>query len=256
MRHERSCRKRQLRASAHPRAILPSSALLLILTALMILRSSPPARQTETRRIRSHALANCTAGVFVQPGSRRQVPERHVLRSSLIIGKVTSDRRSAPSGRLRGGVRANDIAVKRIQEELRGISRDPPANCSAGPISDTNIFVWQATLMGPPNSPYDGGLFFLNIQFPPNYPFKPPIVKFQTKIYHCNINSKGEICLDTLQNNWSPVLSISKVLLSISSLLTDPNPEDPLVPDIAKLYKTNRKLHDENARKCTASYAG
>ena len=58
----------------------------------------------------------------------------------------------------------------------------------------------------------DGGLFFLEINFPQDYPFKPPVIKFQTRIYHCNINSRGEICLDTLQNNWSPVLSISKVV--------------------------------------------
>eukprot|EP00466_Bigelowiella_natans_P018350 jgi/Bigna1/58084/fgenesh1_pm.52_\ len=145
--------------------------------------------------------------------------------------------------------------MKRIQEELRGISRDPPANCSAGPTSDSDMFHWTATLMGPPNSPYDGGLFFLEVRFPPNYPFKPPMIRFQTRIYHCNINSKGEICLDTLQNAWSPVLSISKILLSISSLLTDPNPEDPLVPDIAHLYKTNRQLHDDTARQWTRKYA-
>ncbi|GAB5360343.1 hypothetical protein AAMO2058_000619400 [Amorphochlora amoebiformis] len=158
--------------------------------------------------------------------------------------------------RLRGGARAREIAIKRISEELRMLSRDPPANCSAGPKTDADLFNWQATLMGPPNSPYDGGLFFLDISFPDDYPFKPPTIKFQTRIYHCNINSRGEICLDTLQNNWSPVLSLSKVLLSISSLLTDPNPDDPLVPDIAKLFRDNRRLHDDTARQWTLNYAG
>lgn len=104
-------------------------------------------------------------------------------------------------------------------------------------------------------SPYQGGIFFLNIHFPSDYPFKPPKVNFTTKIYHCNINAAGAICLDILKDQWSPALTISKVLLSISSLLTDPNPDDPLVPDIAQLYKTDMERHNNNAREWTAKYA-
>ena len=116
--------------------------------------------------------------------------------------------------------------------ELFDLGKDPPANCSAGPVGD-DMFHWQATIMGPDDSPYAGGVFFLDIHFPADYPFKPPKVHFTTRIYHCNINSNGGICLDILKDQWSPALTISKVLLSICSLLTDPNPDDPLVPDIA-----------------------
>jgi hypothetical protein len=79
--------------------------------------------------------------------------------------------------------------------------------------------------------------------------------KKQTKVYHPNVNSQGSICLDILKDQWSPALTISKVLLSISSLLTDANPDDPLVPEIAHIYKTDRQRYEETAREWTRKYA-
>ncbi|TRZ21388.1 hypothetical protein HGM15179_005727 [Zosterops borbonicus] len=124
--------------------------------------------------------------------------------------------------------------------ELSDLQRDPPAHCSAGPVGD-DLFHWQATIMGPPDSAYQGGVFFLTVHFPTDYPFKPPKIAFTTKIYHPNINSNGSICLDILRSQWSPALTVSKVLLSICSLLCDPNPDDPLVPDIAQIYKSDKE---------------
>ena len=146
-------------------------------------------------------------------------------------------------------------ALKRIQKELADFNKDPPANCSAGPVNDGDMFHWQATIMGPGDSPYQGGVFFLNIHFPTDYPFKPPKCTFTTRIYHPNINSNGSICLDILKDQWSPALTIGKVLLSISSLLTDPNPDDPLVPEIANVYKVNKQQYEATAREWTKKYA-
>ncbi|XP_025097084.1 ubiquitin-conjugating enzyme E2-17 kDa [Pomacea canaliculata] len=146
------------------------------------------------------------------------------------------------------------MALKRIHKELQDLGRDPPPTCSAGPVGE-DMFHWQATIMGPPDTPYQGGVFFLTIQFPSDYPFKPPKVAFTTKIYHPNINSNGSICLDILRSQWSPALTISKVLLSISSLLTDPNPDDPLVPEIARTFKNDRERYNELGREWTRKYA-
>ena len=146
------------------------------------------------------------------------------------------------------------MALRRINKELADIGQNPPSNCSAGPLGD-DLFKWQATIMGPSDSPYEGGVFFLEINFPQNYPFKPPKVRFNSKIYHCNVNDKGGICLDILKDNWSPAFTIAKVLLSICSLLTDPNPNDPLVPEIASLWKKSRQQHDNTAREWVQKYA-
>jgi len=146
------------------------------------------------------------------------------------------------------------MAVQRITKELKILTEDPPANCSAGPVGD-DMFKWQATLMGPSKSPYENGLFYLDIDFPADYPYKPPRVRFTTRIYHPNINSSGGICLDILKEQWSPALTISKVLLSICSLLCDPNPDDPLVPSIADLYKRNKAEYTIAARAWTLQYA-
>jgi ubiquitin-conjugating enzyme E2 D/E len=146
-------------------------------------------------------------------------------------------------------------ALKRIQKELIDLGKDPPANCSAGPIDEKDQYHWQATIMGPEDSPFSGGVYFLNVHFPTDYPFKPAKINFTTRIYHPNINSNGSICLDILKDQWSPALTISKVLLSISSLLTDANPDDPLVPEIAHVYKTDRAKYEATAREWTRKYA-
>jgi ubiquitin-conjugating enzyme E2 D/E len=146
------------------------------------------------------------------------------------------------------------VLLKRITNELNDLNKNPISNCSAGPCGD-DITHWKATLFGPEGTPYHNGVFELDIEFTSEYPFKPPNVHFITRIFHCNISSNGSICLDLLKKNWSPALSIGKLLLSICSLLADPNPNDPLVPDIATMLKNNKTKHDEMARSYTIKYA-
>ena len=143
---------------------------------------------------------------------------------------------------------------KRLIKELKKLKKDPVMNCSAGPM-DSDIFKWQATIIGPKDTPYFNGVFYLELLFTTKYPIEPPQVRFKTKIFHPNIDSSGGICVDILKDAWNPLLNVKTILLSICSLLNDPNTDDPLVPYIANLYKDNKKKFIEEAKSWTTIYA-
>ena len=109
----------------------------------------------------------------------------------------------------------------------------------------------ETSIIVPPVSPYEAGAFFYKIHFPSDYPFWPPKCTFFTIIYHPNINSEGFISLVILWDQWRPALNITKVLSTIRSLLKNPNPTDPLVPDIAYLFIDDRAKFDEIAKQWT-----
>ncbi|CAF3760928.1 unnamed protein product, partial [Adineta steineri] len=114
---------------------------------------------------------------------------------------------------------------------------------------------WEATIKGPVGTPYENGVFVLDIRFSDDHPLKPPTIKFKTKIYHPNISSKGEICMDILRAQWTMALTVDKALISIVSLLSDPNTDDFLVPEAAFLYQANRTEYNRKAKEWTRTYA-
>lgn len=120
---------------------------------------------------------------------------------------------------------------------------------------DDSLNKLTAVLKGPEDTPYEGGEFRISIQIPSQYPFSPPKLKFITPIYHPNIDTQGNICLDVLKSEWSPSLTLEKVLYSLSSLLNDPNPDDPLRSDVARVYNNDREKYNEEARKQTLERA-
>ncbi|THG19024.1 hypothetical protein TEA_008762 [Camellia sinensis var. sinensis] len=141
--------------------------------------------------------------------------------------------------------------------ETQRLLSEPAPGISASPSED-NMRYFNVMILGPTQSPYEGGVFKLELFLPEEYPMAAPKVRFLTKIYHPNIDKLGRICLDILKDKWSPALQIRTVLLSIQALLSAPNPDDPLSENIAKHWKSNEAeaqrngpvymqvVHDEN----------
>lgn len=143
----------------------------------------------------------------------------------------------------------SSAAVLRLLSDLRSIKQEPPGGCSASPSSDDNLFVWTATIFGPEETPWEGGVFTLRIMFGEDYPEKPPRVRFVSEIFHPNVYNDGTLCMDIIQDKWSPCHSISTVLMSVQSLLMDPNCASPANADAARLYETDRHSYNRRVRR-------
>lgn len=176
------------------------------------------------------------------------------------------------------------VAMLRLASDLRAILEDPPAGVSASPVTEDNLFTWNATIVGPEESPWEGalrarrrrrssrgrvrdhnspralslfpcpsgGLFLLRLQFPDQYPDKAPRVKFVSEMFHPNIFSDGNLCLDIIQEKWKPIYTVSSILASVQSLLCDPNTESPANADAARLFLADRKAYNKRVRAAAA----
>ena len=144
---------------------------------------------------------NFNIGLFLNEPLREFINKKH-------IKKENTSTKSSYGG----------AVIKRLKKELIEFYKNPPAGCSAGPVNDDNLLYWQANIMGPPDSPYQGGIFSFDIHFPTDYPFKPPCIILKTPIYHPNFRNNCKICccaMDILGNQWSPALTIGKTLISV-----------------------------------------
>uniref|UniRef100_A0A803KVT9 UBC core domain-containing protein n=1 Tax=Chenopodium quinoa TaxID=63459 RepID=A0A803KVT9_CHEQI len=124
-------------------------------------------------------------------------------------------------------------------------------------MSDDNLFVWSATIFGPDETPWEGGVFSLRLTFTDNYPEKPPRVRFTSDIFHPNGNNSlpseflitvyhdGTLCMDIIQEAWSPCHNVATILTSIQSLLTDPNPSSPANPEAAQLFQHDSQAYNK-----------
>lgn len=167
--------------------------------------------------------------------------------------------------------------------DLKSVTQQPPDGVSASPLQEENLYVWGATVFGPDDTSWEGGIYSCRLMFTEQYPDKPPRVRFTSEMvralqqpgpplrrsvcvrvcatrsshlappvmspqFHPNIFPDGTLCLDLIQDQWSPVYTVSSILLAIRSLLTDPNCASPANPEAAHLYQTDRKQYSKKVR--------
>ncbi|WOK96023.1 ubiquitin-conjugating enzyme E2 20 [Canna indica] len=131
--------------------------------------------------------------------------------------------------------------LKRLQSELMALMMCGDPGISAFPEED-NIFCWKGTIKGSKDTVYEGMSYKLSLAFPTDYPFKPPTVKFETCCFHPNVDLLGNICLDILQDKWSSAYDVRTILISIQSLLGEPNNESPLNTQAAALWANQEEF--------------
>ncbi|KAK8797151.1 hypothetical protein WA158_004361 [Blastocystis sp. Blastoise] len=141
----------------------------------------------------------------------------------------------------------NRNAKRRVIRDSEVFESNPPPGISVI-LDENNIMKWKACIIGPDDTPFEGGTFFLDIEFTDDYPNTPPHIKFQSKMYHPNIYPDGKICLDILQNRWSPVYDTAAVLTSIQSLLNDPNPDSPANVTASEIYVNNKEEYVKHVK--------
>ncbi|KAF4217701.1 hypothetical protein CNMCM8980_005680 [Aspergillus fumigatiaffinis] len=147
--------------------------------------------------------------------------------------------------------------TRRIAKEIADIRADTQSQITAEPVEDDDVTHLRGTFPGPPGTPYEGGTYEVDIKIPNDYPFRPPVMKFVTKVWHPNVSSQtGAICLDTLSSAWSPVLTIKSALLSLQSLLSTPEPKDPQDAEVATMLLRRPKEFERVAREWAVIHAG
>ncbi|KAI9807246.1 MAG: Ubiquitin-conjugating enzyme E2 7 [Sarcosagium campestre] len=153
------------------------------------------------------------------------------------------------------------MAQKRLLHEYRLLTTDTIPGILAGPKDESNLFEWEALLQGPEGTPFEGGIFPATLSFPKDYPLAPPVMKFTCDIWHPNVYPSGLVCISILHapgddpnmyehasERWSPIQSVEKILISVVSMLAEPNDESPANVEAAKMWRDRRDEFEKVVR--------
>ena len=160
-------------------------------------------------------------------------------------------------------------SFKRLMLEYKELTENPPEGVQAGPLNEDDFLTWEAVIMGPPGTPYEGGVFLARLIFPSDYPLNPPKMSFLTEIWHPNVFPNGDVCIsilhppgedpnryESIHERWSPMQSAEKILISVMSMLSEPNIESPANLDAAKLMRENPAAHVARIQRCVEKSLG
>lgn len=186
----------------------------------------------------------------------------------------------------------NSVASKRLFQEYKHLTQDPPDGITAGPLNEDDLFLWEALIQGPEGTPYEGGIFPAEIKFPKDYPLMPPVMKFTCDIWHPNgmstpkacglpstnascrlyragqvadgfdtVYPNGTVCISILHppgedpnhyeqasERWSPIQSVEKILISVMSMIAEPNDESPANVDAARMWRERKPEFDKRVK--------
>ncbi|EEQ89171.2 ubiquitin-conjugating enzyme E2 G2 [Blastomyces dermatitidis ER-3] len=200
-----------------------------------------------------------------QNASRRHFHYQHINTSP----KTSPAIRKTPSQGLKSDlhyenytIMATSVAQKRLFHEYKLLSTSPPDGITAGPVSEDDMFHWEALIQGPEGTPFEGGVFAAELKFPRDYPLSPPTMKFLGGgVWHPNVYPNGTVCISILHppgddpnhyehasERWSPIQSVEKILISVMSMLAEPNDESPANVEAAKMWRDQRSEYEKRVR--------
>lgn len=143
-----------------------------------------------------------------------------------------------------------------LAKQLRDLNKNPVEGFSAGLVDDSNVFEWEIMIIGPTDTPYEGGFFKARMVFPKDYPNMPPKLTFTSKFYHPNVYEDGRVCISILHSpgedqmsgessgeRWLPIHTVESILLSVISMISSPNPDSPANVDAAVCETRAQHLH-------------
>jgi len=157
---------------------------------------------------------------------------------------------------------ADSYAIELLRRQLHELNRNPPDGVSVGLADDSNLFKWELMIVGPPDTLYEGGFFKATLDFPPNFPNMPPEMTFTSPMWHPNVFPDGKVCisilhapgedphneLESAEERWRPVLGVEQIIISVMSILSDPNHDSPANIDAAVMMREDRTEFKKRVR--------